>query len=382
MPRTLRTATTISAAAAALAALLACGGGGGGGGGTPSPSGSGTTGGTTAFQVTPYVSDQAGTAANLDANLVNGWGLAYGPATPFWVANQGTGTSTVYNGLGVAPSPAVVVTIPSASAAPPKGPTGIVYNGTAAFQGDLFIFAALDGTLSGWSAGTAATLRATVTGALYTGLASATNGANPMLYAANFGAGRIDAFDAAYQAAPLSASAFQDPAIPAGYYPFNIQNAGGKLYVAWAQRDATNHPIAGAGLGYVDAFNPDGSLVAGFLLSQGPLNAPWGIAMAPAAFGPMGGALLVGNFGDGHLTAYNAATGAAMGQLTDASGAPLAIPGLWGIVAGNGGSAGLTTQIYFAAGPSGEAHGLFGTVSYGAPGQGTTMGGGGGGYGY
>ncbi len=335
----------------------------------------------TGFVVTGYVADQA-TSAHQDTNLVNGWGLAYGPATKFWVANQGTGTSTVYDGYGVAPATPITVAIPFAAGAAAKGPTGVVYNGTADFSADLFIFVSLDGTVSGWKTGTDAVLRKdnSGSGAVYTGVALGAVGSVNYLYAANFAGGTIDVLDGTYTAASLGATAFQDATIPAGYYPFNIQLLGTKLYVTYAQHDGSNRAVAGAGLGYVNAFNTDGTL-SGRVVSQGLLNAPWGLSMAPMGFGTFGGALLVANFGDGRITAYNATTGVAMGQLSNASGTPVAVSGLWGIVFGNGGSAGMADQLYFAAGPGGETHGLFGTISYGAPaGSGGGGGGGGGGY--
>lgn len=371
MHRSIQIPTT-GAAAVMLAGLLACGGG----------SSSSPTSTPPSFTVTAYVSDQAGTATHTDANLVNAWGLAYGPTTDFWVANQGTKTSTVYNGLGVAPNPALVVTIPSATGIAAQGPTGVVYNGTASFMGDVFIFASLDGTLSGWTSGSAAVLRKdnSASGALYTGLATGSSGGNAYLYAADFALGTIDVFDTTYTAANLGASAFVDATLPSGYFPFNIQNLGGYLYVTYAQKSGTGQATAGAGLGYVDVYGLDGTFMT-HLVSQGTLNAPWGMAIAPVGFGAFGGALLVGNFGDGRISAYNLTTGAALGQIANAAGTPLSIDGLWGMVFGNGSSAGSSVQLYFAAGPSGQAHGLFGTLSYGAPsgtgGGGTYTGGGG-----
>jgi uncharacterized protein (TIGR03118 family) len=378
MDTDIRISTKVAIAAAALVGLLACGGGGGGSS-TPPP----VTTPPPTFQVHAYVSSQATGATYQDGNLVNAWGIAYGPATKFWVANQGTGTSTVYDGMGAAPVPLVMATIPSVSATPPKGPTGVVFNGTTDFAADKFIFATLDGTLSGWSTGTAAVLRAdkSGSGASYTGLAIGAVGTTNYLYAANFKGGTIDVFDGTYASASLGAAAFQDATIPAGYAPFNVQTLGSKVYVTYAQRGSDGRSVAGAGLGYVDAFNQDGTLV-GRLVSQGLLNAPWGLTIAPAGFGTFGGALLVGNFGDGTISAFDAATGASKGQLA-VNGTPIAIPGLWGIVFGNGANAGFANQLYYAAGPAGETQGQFGTVSYGAPGGGTPGGGGGGGgYGY
>jgi uncharacterized protein (TIGR03118 family) len=320
----------------------------------------------------------SGAAPNLDANLVNGWGLASGPATAFWVADQGSGMSTVYDKMGTSPLPAV--NVPKAAGAAVGGPTGIVYNRTTDFSGDTFILVGLDGTVSGWKAGTAATLRKdnSAAGAQYTGVAIAASGAANYVYAANFGQGTIDVLDGTYQAASLGATAFQDATLPAGYLPFNIQAFGNMLYVTYAQKDATGRSVAGAGLGYVNTFNPDGSFSARFA-SQGALNAPWGMSMAPAGFGSFAGALLVGNFGDGRITAFDAATGTALGQLSDSLGNPVSIPGLWGLLIGNGGSAGFAGQIYYAAGPSAETHGAFGTISFGSP---ASAPGGGGGTGY
>jgi uncharacterized protein (TIGR03118 family) len=327
---------------------------------TPTPTGTG-------FVITPYASDQAGTP-HVDPKLVNGWGISSGPATGFWIANQGSGTSTVYDGLGASPVPDMTVTVPAAPGIPAAGPTGVAYNATTDFAGDTFIFVSLDGTVSGWSAGAAATLRKdnSGAGALYTGVAIAASGTVNRLYAANFGKGTIDVLDSAYQTSDLGASAFQDATLPTGYLPFNIQAFAGKLYVAYAQKDATGRSLAGAGLGIVNVFNPDGSFSARFA-SQGTLDAPWGMAMAPAGFGNFGGALLVGNFGDGRITAFDASTGAPLGQLSDALGTPVSVPGLWGLRPGNGAGAGVATQIYYAAGPSAETHGAFGTISFGAP---------------
>jgi uncharacterized protein (TIGR03118 family) len=359
--RGLQARTALLAATGLLGSLAGCGGGGG--------TGTMATAGTTTFTATSTVSNSAGQAANADSNLVNPWGLAYGPATRFWLADQGSGLSTVYDGAGHQLVPPLVVSVPRGAGSAGGGPTGVVFNGTADFQGDTFIFATLDGTLSGWSAGTAATLRVDhfAAGAAYTGLARATAGTANYLYAANFAAGAIEVFDAGYAPVDLGAGTLADPAMPAGYAPFNVQNLGGRLYVTYASRTAPSvNANIGAGLGYVDVFNPDGSM-AGRLAGGAPLNAPWGLAMAPAAFTPFGGALLVGNLGDGRITAFNAATGAVLGQLAGAGGAPLAINGLWAIAAGNDANAGSSSQLYYTAGPQAGAQGLFGSISASAP---------------
>lgn len=369
--------TCLAGGIALLGWLSACGGGGSSTSMPPSP--------PIAFQITSLVSDQASAAAvTTDANLVNPWGLAYGPATDFWVANQATATATAYDGLGRMPATPLVVSNPSLPGHTMGGPTGVVYNGSAGFMGDQFILASLDGCLCGWSAGTATTRRVdrSAASAVYTGLAIGTNGASTYLYAANFTGGTIDVFDSAYAPVSLGASAWVDPALPSDFAPFNVQALGGRLYVTYARRaPAAVRETTGAGLGYVSLFNFDGSFVRR-VASTGTLNAPWGLALAPATFGPVGGALLVGNFGDGRITAFNAATGTPLGQLSDAGGAPLAVSGLWGLAFGNDASAGKSTQLYVTAGPQGETHGLFATISYGAPGGtgGGTGGTGGGGY--
>jgi uncharacterized protein (TIGR03118 family) len=329
------------------------------------------------------VSDQATAgAATTDANLVNPWGLAYGPSTYFWVSNQATATTTVYDGLGVRPATPIVVTVPAIPGHVMGGPTGVVFNGSADFQADKFIIASLDGCLCGWSAGAIMTRRADNSGsqAIYTGLATGANGTTTYLFAANLGAGTVDVFDTAYAPVNLGASAFVDPALPIGFSPYNVQVLAGKLYVTYAKHDpAALRETSGPGLGYVNQFTLDGTFVRR-VASGGVLNAPWGMAMAPANFGPFSGALLVGNFGDGHITAFNATTGAQLGQLSDATSAPLTITGLWGMAFGNDASAGKSNQLYVTAGPQAETHGLFATISYGA--VGTGGGGTGGGLGY
>jgi uncharacterized protein (TIGR03118 family) len=215
--------------------------------------------------------------------------------------------------------------------------------------------------------------------AIYTGLATGANGATTYLFVANLNAGTVDVFDTSYAPVNLGASALVDPTLPAGFSPYNVQVLGGKLYVTYAQHAASAlRETPGAGLGYVSLFNLDGSFVRR-VASAGSLNAPWGVAIAPASFGTMGGALLVGNFGDGRITAFDATTGALKGQLADGNGTPFTIPGLWALSFGNDASAGKATQLYFTAGPQAQTHGLFATISNGPTGTG---GGGGVGPGY
>jgi uncharacterized protein (TIGR03118 family) len=373
-PRLAPRALLLSGAGATLLSFLACGGGG-----SSSTPALAPPAAPPAYQVTLLVSDQAAAGATTtDTHLVNPWGIAYGPTTSFWVANQATATTTVYDGLGRMPATPIVVANPAVPGHVMGGPTGVVYNGTAGFLGDQFLLASLDGCICGWSAGVTTTRRVDNSGtqAVYTGLATGTSGTASYLFAANFTAGTVDVFDATFAAVNLGAGALVDPTLPAGFSPFNVQVLAGKLYVTYAKRVAPAlRETTGAGLGYVSVFNLDGSFVRR-MASGGLLNAPWGMAVAPASFGPYSGALLVGNFGDGTITAFDATTGAQLGQLTGANGAPLAISGLWGLTFGNDASAGKSNQLYVTAGPQAETHGLFATISYGTTGTGGGTGGG------
>ncbi len=273
-----------------------------------------------------------------------------------------TGVSTVYNASGAIVSPPSPVTIPPPGTPPPGEPTGIVFNSTAGFLGDRFIFVTENGSVAGWSGGASAVTRVnnSAADAIYKGVALANRAGGNFLYATNFHAGKIEVFDSSYHAVALP-GAFVDAAIPAGFAPFNIQNLGGKLYVTYAKQDAAKEDdVAGAGLGFVDVFDANGSLLRR-LVSHGALNAPWGLALAPVDLGSFGNALFVGNFGDGHINVYNADTGAALGTLKDSSGHAIAIDGLWGLRFGDG-TIGSKTQIFFTAGPDDETHGLFGRL--------------------
>ncbi|MES1261098.1 MAG: TIGR03118 family protein [Acidobacteriota bacterium] len=325
---------------------------------------------------TNLVSNIAGQAAVTDPNLVDPWGISFSATSPFWVSNHLSGTSTLYNGQG-AITP-VVVTIPpgSATGAAAKGrPTGQVRNGTAtAFllpapnsKAASFIFATEDGTISGWNAGSIATITVdnSAQSAVYKGLAIGTSAVGPTLYAANFRTRRIDVFNSAWANVTLAGSFF-DPAVPAGFAPFNIWNLNNSLYVTWArQDDAKLLDVAGAGNGYVSVFDQNGVLTS-HLISGGPLNSPWGVAIAPATWGAFGGAVLVGNFGDGTINAFDPKTGAPLGALHDANGNTISIAGLWAIIFGNGGNGGDTKTLYFAAGvPNGSTapRGILGSLA-------------------
>lgn len=310
-------------------------------------------------------SDLPGVAANTDPALVNAWGITAGPSTPIWISDNGSGMSTVYNGAGQ-PFPTaspIVVNIPGPGGMGSGAPTGVVFNGSSGFGGAHFLWATEDGTIAGWSSGTNAVIEAdnSASGAVYKGLALAGND----LYAANFNAGTIDVFDSSF--APVSVpGGFLDPTIPAGFAPFDIQNINGLLYVTYAKQDAARHDdIAGAGNGYIDVFDTNGVLQMR-LVSNGPLDSPWGLALAPAGFGPFGGDLLVGNFGDGTINAFDPVNGAFKGVLMDPNGNPIVNQGLWGLAFGNGKFGTSAGTLYFTAGIPGpdmvESHGLFGAI--------------------
>ena len=316
---------------------------------------------------TNLTSDLPGVAAHQDTNLVNPWGIAFAPTSPAWISDNGSGLSTLYNGAGQT-IPLVVTVPPPTGGTPPSAPTGVVFNGTTDFDGSHFIFATEDGTISAWTSGTAATLEVdnSASGAVYKGLTLGNNGGTELLYAANFNSGAVDVFNSSFHTASLAAGAFTDPNLPAGYAPFDIQNIGGMIYVTYAKQDAQKHDdVAGAGNGFVDVYNTAGAL-QGRLISHGALDSPWGLAVAPASFGPFGGDLLVGNFGDGEIDAYNPTTGAFLGVLKDSHGNPIINQGLWGLSFGNGANGFNANDLYFTAGIPGpgavEDHGLFGVI--------------------
>ncbi|HZX26523.1 MAG TPA: TIGR03118 family protein [Telluria sp.] len=316
---------------------------------------------TTTFTATSLVSDTSG-AAHADQHLINAWGLAFNPTAYVWVANNGTSTSTLYDGNGV-PQSLVVAT--------PDAPTGIVYNGSsAAFRGSPFIFDTESGAIAAWSPAVDRNNAVKIVdnsskGAVYKGLALAAYNGVSYLYAADFHNKRIDVFDANFAAAAMPGN-FSDPMLPAGYAPFGIQAIGDRIYVAYAQRASSgDDEVAGAGLGAVDVFDTAGMLVKRLVLG-GALNAPWGMALAPANFGSFSGKLLVANFGDGKINAYDPATGASAGVLSKTGGDAIVIDGLWGIAFGNGVNSQPANTLFYTAGPADEAHGLYGRIDMNA----------------
>ena len=321
------------------------------------------------------VSDGAVPADLVDAALVNAWGLVASGTSPWWVADNGADLSTLYNG-NTGAKQALTVSVPGA-------PTGVVFNGGTGFAVSngtatapaRFIFATEEGTILGWSPAVALTQAVVAVdnsagGAVYKGLAIASTAAGDRLYAANFHAGTVDVFDAGFH--PVSAG-FSDVALPSGYAPFGIRNLGGTIYVTYALQDADRKDdVAGVGHGFVNAFDTDGHLLRR-VASRGRLNSPWGLALAPADFGQFGGNLLVGNFGDGHINAFDLERFEGSGELQErgqlhaADGSPIAIDGLWALAFGNGAGAGPTNALFFTAGPFDEEHGLFGKLVVTSP---------------
>jgi uncharacterized protein (TIGR03118 family) len=326
-----------------------------------------------AYHQTNLVSDLPGLAQLTDPDLVNPWGLAAGPTTPAWVADNGTDKATIYPGF-VNGSPiqkaGLVVDIPGGA------PTGQVFNPTSGFVvhdgaasgAAVFLFDSEAGLVTGWNPGvpppppsTQAQVGARVRNAIYKGLAIATTSAGTFLYGADFHHGRIDVFDQDFDRVHLSGR-FRDDELPDGFAPFNIQELGGRLYVAYAKQDAAREDeVAGPGLGFVDVYSTSGHLLRR-LVRRGQLNAPWGLVRAPASgFGRFSGALLVGNFGDGRINAYDPSDGEFLGRLRHEDGSPIEIEGLWALRFGNG-VTGTPTTLLFTAGIDDEAHGLFGAI--------------------
>jgi uncharacterized protein (TIGR03118 family) len=334
-----------------------------------------------AYLVHNLVSDIPDLADYTDPNLLGAWGISESPGSPFWISDAGAGVSTLYGTSG-SPVALVVKIAPSKASGTgaPGIPTGTVWNlstggfEVAAGKATPFLFATLDGTIQGWSSAVDAThsqimVDNSASGAAYFGLAMATDPAssNTYLYAANFHAGTVDVFDSNYNQLELPGT-FRDPSIPTGYAPFNVQNLGGNIYVAFARQNANqSFSMSGPGLGYVDVFAPNGVMIQQ-LIAKGPLNAPWGMAIAPTGFGDYAGDLLVGNFGDGTINVFNPTSGAFIAQLNDTIGAPVTIPNLWALHPGNGGSGGEKAAVYFTAGipgPDNGNHGLFGRLHAG-----------------
>ena len=333
-----------------------------------------------AYEQHNLVSDTVEIEADIhDSHLINSWGISASSTSPWWIANADSGFSTVYDVSGPLPALALLVTIPGE-------PTGTVFNGGSGFQlvsgmpttAARFLFASEDGTIAGWNP-TVNLAQAMVVftspnpGASYKGLAIAFGTARgDVLYAADFHNAHVDIIGADLHLVDAP-GAFVDPDLPSGYAPFGIQNINGRIFVAYAKQDEdAEEEVAGEGLGFVDVFDSAGALIRR-VASRGALNAPWGMTLAPAGFGRFSGDLLVGNFGDGRINAFDGETFEPRGHLKRPNHKPVTIDGLWGIGFGNGGGAGPTTTLVFAAGPEEETHGLFWRLDL-APGAATSGG--------
>jgi len=360
------------------------------------------------FTESDLISDGPIASDHVDPLLVNPWGLVAGGGGPFWDGNNGTGTSSLFDGAGNVSTGLPFVTVPPPAGSAPgttSAPTGVVFNGTPGFvvsftnaQGvttsgpAAFIFATEDGTISGWNpkvspTGSSPSVQAVLevdnsaSGAVYKGLTEVTfaNGgalpAGQYLFATNFHSGNIDVFDSSFKPVNLPVGAFQDANLPTGYAPFGIHSIGNAVYVSYAKQNAAKHDdVEGAGNGFVDVYSLSGALLTrlGGPGVQPELNSPWGIVQAPANFGAFSKDILVGNFGDSHISAFDPTTGAFLGQLSDAQGHPLVLAGgeqgadtkgLWGLSFGNGNGAGSTNTLFFNSGFNDERDGLFGSLT-------------------
>lgn len=330
-------------------------------------------------------SDASVGAVQTDPNLINPWGVSESPTGPLWISDNGTGLASIYgvtaSGVATNVIPPVTIAVPSGQTPGTASPTGQVFN---AFQSEgaftlqdgspaAFLFATEDGTISGWNpaAGTQSIIavnesdnpadgsEALGLGAVYKGLALGQTDDGPVLYAANFRHGTVDAYDKDFN----FMKSFTDPTVPQGFAPFNVQVLDGKLFVSFALQDDVKHDdVAGSGNGFVDEFDLNGNMLQR-VASNGPLDSPWGLAIAPQSFGKLAGDLLVGNFGDGTINAYNLKNDHFAGKLLGANGTPITIGDLWALTPGNGGSGGDPNTIYFTAGVLNEAQGLFGSLT-------------------
>jgi len=319
--------------------------------------------------LTSDIPNVASPSSVLDHNLVNPWGLSISPSGPWWVSDNGTGLSTLYDGTGQIQS--LVVTIPTATGSGTGTPTGTVYNSSTSdfkvhLQATPFLFCTEDGTISGWYAGAQAyvAVNNNSSGAVYKGMTLGQVGSSNYLYVANFHAATIEAYDGSFNLHSFGSNAFVDTAIPSGYAPFNVQNIGSnRLVVTYAKQDAEKHDdVPGPGNGFVDIYDTQGNLQLR-LPHIIFLDSPWAVVVAPQSFIGFSGDLLIGNFGSGLITAFNPSNGVWIGNMLAVSDLPVRIDGLWALAFGNGGSGGPTSTMYFTAGPYGENHGLFGMIT-------------------
>jgi uncharacterized protein (TIGR03118 family) len=385
--RGIRAVALVGISTVCLVTVVACGGGGGGGGSNQSvTAASGTT-----FADTALVSNKSevvATAATIDANLQNPWGIAVAPGFPFWISDNNSNLSTLYSGAGVQETQTITgsaetgIAIPASAAGVQANPTGQIFNGTGGFlvptskgqETALFMFDGEGGLISAWAQDSGATAvtaydDGVVNGAnhaVYKGLAIGTVSGATYLYATDLHNNKVDVFDTNFSKPAAMQGKFVDPNLPAGFAPFGISALNGQLYVTFAKQDAAMHDeITGAGLGYVDVFDFSGNLVNQFA-SAGALNAPWGIAIAPAGFGSLEGDVLIGNFGDGTVNIFTpngTALATSNGALMAGNGQPLSFPGLWALTFGNGDADKPITTLFYTAGFASQIDGVFGSIT-------------------
>jgi uncharacterized protein (TIGR03118 family) len=368
--------------------LAACGGGGSAGSGAGNQMAAQATSG---FADSALVSDKTGvvaTTTTIDANLSNPWGVALAPGLPFWIADNNSNDSTLYSGTGAIQTDSITgnnqsgIAIPASAAGVPANPTGQVYNGGGGFliptsagqESALFIFDGEGGTIAAWAGGSgAAAVTAYDDGvtnganhAVYKGLALGTVSGATFLYATDLHNNKVDVFDTNFTKPAAMQGKFVDPTMPSGFVPFGIVALNDQLYVSYAKQDAAKHDeTTGAGLGYVDVFDFSGNFVSRFA-SAGTLNAPWGMAIAPAGFGSLAGDLLIGNFGDGKINIFapnGTALATSMGPLSVTNGGTITIPGLWSLVFGNGDADKPLSTLFYTAGFADQTDGVFGSIS-------------------
>jgi uncharacterized protein (TIGR03118 family) len=346
------------------------------------------------YTQTNLVSDLTGMAPTIDPNLKNPWGLTRSSGSPWWVANNNSGTSTLYDGTGqpvLINPPNDFITVPPPGFEPKaqSAPTGIVFNGSATdFQlktgkSAHFIFATEDGTISGWAGGLDAVLEVdnsdngSANGAVYKGATSGEINGQKFLYVTNFRSGKVEVYNTNFKRADIDGNAFNangdcdvdghndcgDERVPVGFAPFNIQNIGGILFVTYAKQDAPRHdPVGGDGFGYVEIFTPDGKHI-GHLQHGGWMNAPWGVVWTTRDFGEFSNSILVGNFRSGWIAAFNGFTYKFEGFVKNPDNTLMTIDGIWSLTFGNDGGAGGADTLFFTAGPNNENDGLFGTIT-------------------
>lgn len=378
----------VSLGVVGLLTLVACGGGGSGAANSVSPPPVPVSSG---LGDTALVSNKVGVVATtsvIDANLSNPWGVAIAPGLPFWIADNNSNLSTLYNGMGdnetgsITGANEVGIAIPASAAGVPANPTGEVYNASggllistsAGRESALFIFDGEGGTIAAWARDSGATAVTAyddgvangANHAVYKGLALGTVNGSSFLYATDLHNNKVDVFDTNFAKPADKQGKFIDPQIPAGFAPFGVVALNGQLYVSYTMQDAAKHDeTTGAGLGYVDVFDFSGNFVSRFA-SAGALNAPWGMAIAPAGFGSLAGDVLIGNFGDGKINAFapnGTALATSMGPLSVTNGGTITIPGLWSLMFGNGDPDKPATTLFYTAGFADQTDGVFGSIA-------------------